>query len=412
MAKPVALSMEALLTQLDRRLGVVERKSSGGLSSGSLIQTVASPAEEAALIASFRPTPSRPLWIDRTYINDGSLWRTPDGIQWTSQVAARQPATVWQDIPLQGAWVRYDTTYNSLQAVLLESGIVMLRGLVKNGTLGTVLGVLPVGYRPDTYQVFPVITFNGNNAGVVQIAPDGTMSVLRGNVSWVSLWGIQFPAADPNRVWTPVTVGSGFTAGAAATWGTPAYWMDKYGRYWTRGYINSPTAAPATNAVIMSGLPVGENIHIAGTTGATTSTGWTLARAASGAHTYGGGTVNGVLFLTMPNGPFYTNAHLPMWTNQPFQGAWVQQSGWPTPSWIAMPDGLVSWRGLGVSGTYSTAITNVPVGRNTSGYRGLYLNTSNHTAGRTDVSVAGQSIIPNIGTSWTSLWNIHYLQES
>ncbi|MCP4710447.1 MAG: hypothetical protein GY869_17630 [Planctomycetes bacterium] len=54
----------------------------------------------------------------------------------------------WQTPAFQNSWINYGSGYNPAQYFKDSMGIVHLRGLVKNVTLGQTVFTLPAGYRP------------------------------------------------------------------------------------------------------------------------------------------------------------------------------------------------------------------------------------------------------------------------
>lgn len=71
----------------------------------------------------------------------------------------------WQTPTLINSWVAWGAPFVTAQYRRSTGGVVMLRGVVKNGT-GAVMFVLPVGYRPDNYCVIP--TMSTLTAGVIK----------------------------------------------------------------------------------------------------------------------------------------------------------------------------------------------------------------------------------------------------
>ncbi len=111
----------------------------------------------------------------------------------------------WRDAVLQNSWVRYNTTFNPPQYFKDSNGIVWLRGLVRSGTAGSVIFVLPEGYRPSNQQLHVVAAYdptniigNANNGvGRIDILPDGRVLHQAGNNLWISLDSIAFRSYIP-----------------------------------------------------------------------------------------------------------------------------------------------------------------------------------------------------------------------
>lgn len=78
------------------------------------------------------------------------------------------------------------------------SGLVMLRGLVKNGTTGsgttTPVFTLPMGYRPQNIA-HCIIVSDGESAGSrVKVYASGQVVISIGASSWTDLNGVSFYA--------------------------------------------------------------------------------------------------------------------------------------------------------------------------------------------------------------------------
>lgn len=93
----------------------------------------------------------------------------------------------------QNSWVDYNApTFPSVAATIRLDGMVMLRGFMRSGSLGTVAFVLPEGYRP----AWRIIRANNQNGsfGRIDIYPDGSVIVGAGATNWVTLDNIMFHA--------------------------------------------------------------------------------------------------------------------------------------------------------------------------------------------------------------------------
>lgn len=105
----------------------------------------------------------------------------------------------WQAPTLQNGWVYYGAPYELPGYYMDAAGVVHLRGLVKNGTVGntTPIFTLPASYRPAYTQIRPAISndvFCEIRVGAVadpNTAP-GAVVAYSGGGPWVSLSGIAF----------------------------------------------------------------------------------------------------------------------------------------------------------------------------------------------------------------------------
>lgn len=95
----------------------------------------------------------------------------------------------------ENGWQHYSTDptgWEHAGYIKLASGLVVLKGLVKNGTAGETIFNLPVGYRPIGNTHHPVLAENEIHG--VNVYNDGRV-LHRGNkTGWFSLAGIVFRA--------------------------------------------------------------------------------------------------------------------------------------------------------------------------------------------------------------------------
>jgi hypothetical protein len=91
-----------------------------------------------------------------------------------------------------GTWVNFGGTNESAQYMKDLMGFVHIGGVVKSGTIGTVIFTLPAGYRPEEAKIFAVAS-NGA-LGICTVNPDGTVVASSGSNVYFSLSGITFRA--------------------------------------------------------------------------------------------------------------------------------------------------------------------------------------------------------------------------
>ena len=102
-------------------------------------------------------------------------------------------ATPWQNLPLQNGWVHHQQ-YNNVQYSKSFDGVVYLRGSANKGrtTNETVIGTLPVGFRP-TQTLFVSALNNSYTVAVLGIYSTGEI-VVKKNVDseWLNFDNISF----------------------------------------------------------------------------------------------------------------------------------------------------------------------------------------------------------------------------
>ena len=90
----------------------------------------------------------------------------------------------------QNGWNNVGSPYPLAAFYMDNQGIVHLEGLIKSGTIGQIVFILPFGYIPTLDLHFVV---NSNNAfGAININNSGTVDVTVGSNVWVALDGITF----------------------------------------------------------------------------------------------------------------------------------------------------------------------------------------------------------------------------
>jgi hypothetical protein len=108
------------------------------------------------------------------------------------------PATItsenWVAATLTNAWTNYGGIYEVAGYRKMADGTVMLRGLVKTGTVALAIFTLPVGYRPASASLWQQLANLGTCR--MDVGSDGTVKVASyispGTSALVSLSGIRF----------------------------------------------------------------------------------------------------------------------------------------------------------------------------------------------------------------------------
>lgn len=108
-------------------------------------------------------------------------------------LADLQPG-LWQTPAFVNSWVNYGGGYNNAGYFKDAFGLVRLRGLIMNGTVGSACFVLPIGYKPAARVLFAAIS---NSAiGRVDVLTTGEVVPTSPSVNaWVSLEGLAFRVA-------------------------------------------------------------------------------------------------------------------------------------------------------------------------------------------------------------------------
>lgn len=333
-------------------------------------------------------------------------------------------------LPLSGGWYSYAERVNDQQwpfgsYTKLISGIVVLSGLIYPGTIttGTVIGQLPVGFRPDSKMIFPIN--NGDNPRAISINADGTIVAQSGWVNnYISLDGIAFPAAGV-ATWTNVgAAGSGsafansWVDGGDAAEGPARYWKDPYGFVWFAGSVkNGSTAADNTNIFTLpSTHRANLEQHI-------------IANSQDNYGAVGAKPTDGINWKTNTSGATVSLAGVTLTTseaisNNPWRNVRFFSNGFvhhgasfPVPAELRREDGLTMLKGLISGGTFGTPVWALEP-ENTPLKNALLHTVSNLARGRADVrgrdnpsSTPGDraSITAQQGSGWFSYDSLKYL---
>ena len=101
--------------------------------------------------------------------------------------------TTWQNLTLQNGW-QHHQQYNNVQYCKSFDGVVYLRGTANKGKIvaGTVLGTLPVGYRPSK-SIYISALNNSYTIAVLGIEPTGNI-IIKANVdaTWLNFDNVSF----------------------------------------------------------------------------------------------------------------------------------------------------------------------------------------------------------------------------
>lgn len=120
-------------------------------------------------------------------ITNSTTGVTPEA--WHEVGAAGEPA-------FQNGWVNFGGIYGTAAFRKDPFGTVYLKGMVKSGTLGSNIYVLPVGYRPAARGIFA--SLGSNAVARIDVDSDGSVFVnaTLASSAWMTLNGITFRAAE------------------------------------------------------------------------------------------------------------------------------------------------------------------------------------------------------------------------
>jgi hypothetical protein len=104
----------------------------------------------------------------------------------------------WQDVAggpgFEDSWVNFAGGYfDAAYAKDDRRQTVLLRGLVKDGTISGTIFTLPAGFRPPaTAGPYTAWSQGGTPASMIEVTTAGEVNIFGGNNGGVSLWQIEF----------------------------------------------------------------------------------------------------------------------------------------------------------------------------------------------------------------------------
>lgn len=141
-------------------------------------------------------------YFDGSVASSGVSGQAWDGTAHQSTSRAYIPNTdnTWiTPSPLTNSWVTYDADPGGWSApgyMRDHNGFVHLRGLMKNGTVGSAMFTLPAGYRPTGGDLL-ISTISNGAVGRIKIGTNGqVVPESPSSNAWVALDGITFKADD------------------------------------------------------------------------------------------------------------------------------------------------------------------------------------------------------------------------
>ena len=100
----------------------------------------------------------------------------------------------WSLLPYVNGWTDYTSTYVPCGFRKLSSGLVILRGLVMNGSAAHIC-TLPVGYRPGIQMLYIAET-SPNIDCRLDLSPAGVLTHSGGSAGWISVCNVCFLAEN------------------------------------------------------------------------------------------------------------------------------------------------------------------------------------------------------------------------
>jgi hypothetical protein len=110
---------------------------------------------------------------------------------------ANNGAVTWVTPSILNGSVNYGGPFTTLQYGKTSDGVVMLKGLIKGGTMTTNTRVftLPAGFRPASRQLLSGVSYDFHSR--IDVLPNGDVYIMGGgNTNWISFDAVSFFAEN------------------------------------------------------------------------------------------------------------------------------------------------------------------------------------------------------------------------
>lgn len=315
----------------------------------------------------------------------------------------------WQPLTLQNSWVNYNALYGTPQYTQTGSGVVIVRGLIRNGIDAqyTVLATLPPGMRPSQRLIMPTSTSNNvtNIHARVDVAANGDIILVRGTNAWLAI-NLMFVPAGTNHAWEPVSHLNGWTnyeSGYEPVRNT----KDLTERIFIQGLLRPGVTATDTPMLVMPQSIYQPSGRIHFTAGYPTTSGFVIKEnrqiVKRGNESVGHLGINANY---MPNG-------YGQWSDLSLQNSWASYGGvFSTAKYTKTDDRIVTLEGLIRLGTTTgnTVIATLPPGYRPDA-RMIFNVYTNYKYGRIDVLPTGEVIVNDLDSTWASLNGISFIAD-
>lgn len=322
---------------------------------------------------------------------------------------------LWANLVYQNNWADYQTSSWATGAYTKTSaGLVVLKGLIKNGASGTTIGTLPVGYRPAQNLVFASVSQSANAR--IDILTNGNVLLVAGSVD-VSLESIRFmPSGTTFTNVAPPFSNSWANYSDVNYVITPQYNQDSTTRINLQGMIAGGTV---TDGTAMFSMPAGlrPTLYAHLPANECGNYGFFAVDQNSGGSVQAKGGTNCWYSLHTIYYPASRTSSgstcTTQWCALTLQNSWAYYgSPFSRPEYTKGSDGMVSLKGLLNAGSTSgdTIIATLPAGYRPA-QRELIPIISNGALGRLDILPDGTLRFEIGSSAWFSLDNILFMAE-
>jgi len=273
---------------------------------------------------------------------------------------------LWAPLILKGNWTAYSSTYAPASYTKTKSGMVIIKGMVKNGgtpVLWETIGSLPNDYKPSGRLIFGTTT-SSNVPARVNITPTDDGANIEfgsgGSPAWFSLDTIRYVADSAGYTRNTLSLQNGYTNYGGDY--SPATWtQDSVGRITIEGLLTGGTRTSGTTiaALPSAATPPLTSLVPSWANGSYSDFG---VQASPSAIIARGGAASGWYSI---NTSYLPSSASVTWNNLSFTNSWANYGGsYATGQYAKTSDGVVQLKGLIKNGsnTYDTTIATLPAG--------------------------------------------------
>lgn len=323
---------------------------------------------------------------------------------------------LWATLPLKTGWYDYGAPFSPAGYTKTNTGMVLIRGLVKNATAPSqndIIGTLPSDYAPDGKLIFAT-QVPGAGGGRVNVEASGDITFYTGGGAgdWMTLDPIRYIAASASSYTRtlPTLLNSWVDYGSDFQGAT--YVQDSIGRVYIEGLIKNGVN---TDGTVIFNLPANlapPQYLLPPVRYVSNVSAYLAIRASSPAVLTRGLGSNGWVSLNMIYLPASASV---TWNNLTLSASWVSYGDiYSTPQYTKTSDNIVHLKGLIKSGT-TTDGTQIAAAL-PAGYRPAYRSLTNialyNGNCRLDIYNTGAITITNCtNNSWLSLDGIAFPAE-
>lgn len=332
----------------------------------------------------------------------------------TSSYGQAAVTVSWYPCSSSTGWINYQASYAAAAYTKTNNDIVVLKGLIKNGTAtsGTTICTLPPGYRPTARLAFIVPTSNGveGAAARIDVLSTGEVQIISGNNTWIDLDNIRFVASTAPYSWADLTPAGTWT-NFLGTHATLQSTVDTVGRVHIQGAIKNGSW---TDGAAITTMPAAQQPSHIMTFPATSATSYNEYRAnPSPTGTLTARGINAGAFYSII-GQYYPSSFGGWTTVNSLGGSWVNyNAATNTPvGYTKASDGMVTLRGTIKNGNTAagTNLFTLPAGYQPK-ERQMFIVSANGAYGRIDVFNDGTVQLRAGSATFTSLDSISFLAE-